>query len=265
MSGSRRHAPWLFLLATLAWTWAFWIAAAFFRASEVGGVQEGLDGLTLLFFALGGFGPAIMASAFVLGGRADETLPAFWRRALDPRRLRPNGWLAALLLAILPPAVVWLGAWGVGREVAVGSAGFFLVGALAGLAEEPGWRGYLQEGLQRRMPVAAAALVVGAFWAAWHLPLFWIAGTWQHGQGVGTPAFWTFHVGVVILGLIYAWLYNFAGRVTLAAIVLHAAGNVASEVFTVDGAEHIEIGVYAAVAALLVAAGWGWMRRPATR
>jgi len=72
------------------------------------------------------------------------------------------------------------------------------VTAVLGAVEEPGWREYAQEGLQRRMSVLAASLVVGVFWALWHVPLFFIPGTYQAGLGVGTSGFWAFHLAIVV-------------------------------------------------------------------
>ena len=41
------------------------------------------------------------------------------------------------------------------------------------LAEEFGWRGYLQPRLTTRFSPIVAALIVGVLWCAWHLPLFY--------------------------------------------------------------------------------------------
>lgn len=77
----------------------------------------------------------------------------------------------------------------------------FLFGAL----EEPGWRGYVQEGLQRRCSVAASSLLIGLFWAVWLLPLFLLPGTYQAGLGVATPAFWSFILALAAVLLVAAW------------------------------------------------------------
>ena len=254
---SRRHAPWVHLAATLLWTWICWGGAAVTA-------DDWLEPHALVLFVLGGLGPLLVATVLVGLGHADESLSEFWRRALDPRRMAARWWLVVTALAVLPPLVVRLGVDGPGGGIVVtGPVAFLVVGALAGAAEEPGWRGYAQEGLQRRMPVLAASLVVGVAWAAWHLPLFWIAGTYQHGLGTGTRGFWTFHLAILLGTVVYAWVYNAAGRLTLAAVWLHAAANAANELFTAEDAEVWSLGLTAAITVALVIGSWRWLSRPA--
>jgi uncharacterized protein len=251
-----RHAPWVHLAATLAWTWACWGGAA-------ATADDWLEPHALVLFVLGGLGPLLVATVLVGLGHADESLSEFWRRALDPRRMAARWWLVVTALAVLPPLVVRLGTQGAaGGIVTVGPVAFLVVGALAGAAEEPGWRGYAQEGLQRRMSVLAASLVVGVAWAAWHLPLFWIAGTYQHGLGVGTQGFWTFHLAILAGTVVYAWVYNAAGRVTLAAVWLHAAANAANELFAAENAEIWSVGLTALIAAAVIVGAWRWLSQP---
>jgi uncharacterized protein len=253
----KRHAPWVYLAATLAWTWACWGGAA----ATAG---DWLEPHALVLFVLGGLGPLLVAAVLVGLGHADESLPEFWRRALDPRRMAARWWLGVTALAVLPPLVVRLGVEGTGDGLlAAGPAAFLVVGALAGAAEEPGWRGYAQEGLQRRVSVLAASLVVGVAWAAWHLPLFWLPGTYQHGLGVGTRGFWTFHLAILLATVVYAWVYNAAGRVTLAAVWLHAAANAANELFTAEDAEVWSVGLTAVIVAAVLVGSWRWLSRPA--
>jgi membrane protease YdiL (CAAX protease family) len=111
------------------------------------------------------------------------------------------------------------------------------------------------------MPVVVASLVIGGFWAAWHLPLFIIAGTYQASLGVGTPAFWAFHLAIVVGSPVYAWLYNAAGRITLAPVLYHALSNVVRELVS-DPSDVAEVGVEAALALVVTLAAWRWMRRP---
>ncbi len=256
-------APWLYLFGVLAWTWTFHGIVA-------------LTGQPLMAFpavvlaVLGAVGPSAVAGLLVAAGRWDADLDdgvgAFFRRAFDPRVLpwRWYLWILGLVLVLAVTPVLLDTA--TLREQGLFERGpglFLVIGLVVGALEEPGWRGYAQEGLQRRMPVVAASLVVGAFWSAWHLPLFFIADTYQSTLGVGTAAFWTFVFGAVVGSPVYAWLYNAAGQVTLAAVLYHGLSNVVRELVP-DVSNLAEFGVEAALALVVTLAAWGWMgrRRP---
>ncbi len=252
----RAHAPWLFLALTLAWTWPLWGLAGLVA-------DDWLTGPSLVLFALGGLGPLLVAAALVALGYAGQSPAAFWRRALDPRVLPARWWVVVLGLALLPPLLVRMAGRGADEALlAPGAVAFLVVGALAGAAEEPGWRGYAQHGLQERMSVLSASLVVGVAWAGWHLPLFWIEGTYQHGLGVLTPAFVSFHLAILVGTVIYAWLYNATGGATVAAVAYHGLGNLANELLPADGAEHLAVGLQAVLALALVTAAWRWILAP---
>jgi len=68
-----------------------------------------------------------------------------------------------------PPAMsVFISAW----------AGQILLG---GVMEEGGWRGYLQPAIERKLHITMAVLIVGLVWALWHLPYFFLPGTFHTG------------------------------------------------------------------------------------
>ncbi|WP_042351462.1 CPBP family intramembrane glutamic endopeptidase [Bacillus massiliigorillae] len=50
---------------------------------------------------------------------------------------------------------------------------------IGGGLEEIGWRGYLQPTLQKRWSPFTSTLIVGAIWAIWHLPLWFVVGSNQ--------------------------------------------------------------------------------------
>ncbi len=58
------------------------------------------------------------------------------------------------------------------------------------LAEEPGWRGFALPRLLTRHSALFSSLLIGAIWAFWHVPLFWVPGS---GSGSGLVGFaWFF-------------------------------------------------------------------------
>lgn len=121
------HAPWTYVLATLAWSWTLWGVLA----------VTGLDwrrGVGAVLYALGGLGPVLAASTLVALGRADERLGEFWRRCLDPRRMAPQWWLVVLAIAVLPALAARAATRGDDGLLVAAPTAFLLVGALAGWA-----------------------------------------------------------------------------------------------------------------------------------
>lgn len=93
-----------------------------------------------------------------------------------------------------------------------------------GLNEEPGWRGFAQPYLNERYSALTASLIIGVFWAGWHLPYFLIPITPHSGFTLVNQIGW--FVGIILLSVILAWAYNGTGSV-LIVMVLHAMANTA--------------------------------------
>ena len=256
-----RPRPLVLMLAVIAWSWGWWAVAV---------TSEGhwLAFPTVAFTVLGMLGPLLVTIGFVAAGAWDAPASAFWRDTLDPRRVAARWYGVVLVLIVLLAGVPVVAAalrdgaapWQMIEST--GAAAFLLVGALAGVVEEPAWRGYAQLALQRRTSVLLAALVVGLFWVAWHLPLFLIEGTYQASLGIGSEGFWTFSLALLAGSVVYAWLLGHAGGAAVIAVVYHGAGNVLRELWAVAGMERVELLVEVAIAAALVVIGWRWLRRP---
>jgi uncharacterized protein len=94
----------------------------------------------------------------------------------------------------------------------------FIFGILfVGLGEEPGWRGFALPELMRRRSALEAALILGVFWALWHLPLFGTEFAWNL-----VPAFL---LSVFAGSVITAWLFNSSGQSVFITMLLHAGIN----------------------------------------
>ena len=218
---------------TFAWTWTIWWGAVVARALSID-VPVGL----VVF--LGGPGP-LLGALFVLRRSARGYRRGFLGRTVDPRRVSGAWWLAMVAVAVLPALVGYLGSAAVGRpasmEVALsaGAIAFAIGFALAaGLVEEPGWRGVGQDLVQYRAKPVVGILVVAALWVAWHLPLFFLEGTYQHDLGFLTARFWYFNLSLALLSVLYAWLVNGSGGSVLIAVVAHAGTNVAGGLIPQD-------------------------------
>lgn len=171
-------------------------------------------------FILAVYAPAIAAFALVFwyGGLAG--LRRFLSRLLLWRA--PLAWWALLILVL--PAVSYIGAAITGTLTAealvqppIGELlvlmGFMLI---LGPVEEFGWRGYATPLLQRRMAPFWAGLVVGAFWAIWHVPAFYLAGTPQSEFSL-----LAFLVGAVAASVILTGFFNAARGSILIAVLFH--------------------------------------------
>jgi membrane protease YdiL (CAAX protease family) len=128
----------------------------------------------------------------------------YWRRLVSPSRIAPV-WAAVIALPV--PTLTGLSALvdrllgGTGLQLEAAASllqrplailPFLAFVLLFGpLPEEMGWRGYA---LHVEWTALASSLRVGLAWALWHLPLFLIEGTYQHGLGLGTGRFWAFMV-----------------------------------------------------------------------
>jgi membrane protease YdiL (CAAX protease family) len=115
----------------------------------------------------------------------------------------------------------------VGYFLLIGSAGMPLSMAFA-LGEEIGWRGFLTPRLTARFGFKAAALLTGAIWTVWHLPLVFFADYNNSAPSwFGVTCFAALMLG---MSVIMAWLRLSSGSLWTAA-VFHASHNQFVQVF----------------------------------
>ena len=108
----------------------------------------------------------------------------------------------------------------------------FFVFVFGPLPEEMGWRGVGYDRLQRQTNALAASLILGVAWAAWHIPLFLIEGTFQNQLGFGSFRFWVFLASNIPLTVIITWVYNHTNRSILSAALVHFSGNIIGAILT---------------------------------
>jgi uncharacterized protein len=222
-----------YLLVTFGWTWTVWWIAVFAGHASV-------EVPLLLLFVLGGLGPTV-GSVFVIRSIDPAYRREFVRRLWDPKRISGIWWLALAAVAVVPAFAGYLAAAAAGRPpsaettVTLATVAFSVgFGLAAGAVEEPGWRGVALDLLRIRSGPAVAAILVGIPWALWHLPLFFLEGTYQHALGFGSARFWLFNVFLLLLSVLYVWLCNGSRGSILIALLAHAGTNVAGSLIPQD-------------------------------
>jgi len=254
-----KPSPWIFLIGTIIWTWTF-LALTFLTS------QTYLQFPTVLLSLTGGLGPLFISLALIKLGywdtELDKTPFQFIRRVFNPLTLELKWYLCVIILILVlrvTPVLINNFLYNEQGFLDIGPMIFILIGVIIGGMEEIGWRAYALEGLQRKVPITLASLIIGFFWAIWHLPLFFMEGTFQSQLGVGTTAFWSFHIGILVGSPIYAWLYNKAGRIAFVVVLYHALGNLSGELFV--SVSVINLLVELVVALLLIVYSWSWMKK----
>ncbi|MBI3792025.1 MAG: CPBP family intramembrane metalloprotease [Gemmatimonadetes bacterium] len=239
-------------LGTVPMVWASYAGAA--------AVPAPLRALQLLML----LGPGLVALAFAWreGGRAGAVALL---RTLLRWRVAP-AWYAA---ALLGPAVLYASGIAVARFAGAPKAVFppldALLAAFAGSfgaylvlnTEELAWRGYAWPRLAARFGPLRAALLLGAVWAVFHLPLFLLKG----GHPAGYPPA-LFGVLLLAFGVLFALAYEGSGGSVLIAHLLHQSLNAwgdALPVYPRATDSLVPIAVVTVLSLALAATGARWL------
>jgi len=167
--------------------------------------------------------PAVMSFAYIVQKLLGQTLPAFK----------------------LSPVIIFV---------------YFAVFFIGAIGEELGWIGYSMQPLQQRYGALIAGLLLGTFWALWHI-IPWVqthhSAEWVLWQCAGTVA----------LRVLMVWIYNGAEHNLFTSIAFHTMTNVSEFAFPNSGSYYDSrvTGLILIGAALFVV--WRWrarLREPAT-
>jgi uncharacterized protein len=210
-----------FLALTFGCSWGLWLVIT------LGGPWP--LPVTIALQILSGIGPSLAGLVVVwsFDGRAGLRL---WLHRCFRWRLA----VGFYALALLGPPLVMLAA--LALHVALGGVmpafaatdhvghlllQFGLVLFVGGpVGEEFGWRGYALPTLIPKVGWRWASLIVGAIWALWHLPLFYMAGTPQAQMPMAL-----FMASSVALSVLFARLSVNTGFSVLPALMLHWSVN----------------------------------------
>ena len=229
-----RYRPLQFFIIDFALTWGpLWIAVA--------GIRNGWLQFNFLFMGIAGASALPVALFMIYTSGSRKLVRDFWRRVLDPRLI--NGfWWAVIVLsvpAIMGTAILIRLSFGgsleelrLEEQFLAGPLFFILLHLLYGpLPEELGWRGYGIDALRSRMSGFWTSIVFGIIWPLWHLPLFFIPGSYQ-AQLLSQPLpLIMYVVSMIPQAVLMNCVYFHTNRSVISAVALHFMINFIGEAF----------------------------------
>lgn len=169
------------------------------------------------------YSPGIVGTLMVWRYYGVRGLGGFFRRLTLWRM--PAVWWAFLIIGI--PVLFYVGAAMKGTighpfpfDPWIGVLPALLTALLIGPIEEFGWRGVALPLLQRKFAPIWSSLILGFFWAVWHIPAFLLGGTPQSNWSF--PAFF---FGVMALSVILTPMFNAARGSLLIPVLFHFQAN----------------------------------------
>ena len=249
-----KHNWWFYFVLTFAISWSIWAIGNSILPED----------MFIVALVLGAFGPFLSAVLIIRFSRGRKILRK-WLRSIFNFRI-PVSWylLGGLFLPFFFAGIHHLIYILLGGQSGVGLSTDWLLyiayliptALLSGGNEEPGWRGYITPVLLKKFHVLTTHLIVGVFWALWHL-LLYLQGYWSSEQ----QSFLWLVIYCIPLSMILTWLYYRSKMSIIPVMLLHAGSNVVSRYFPmntqlfdspVDEYSIIKTMVYGSIAVVLL-------------
>ena len=225
------YKPKRFYLTVFALTWGFWILAIIFQNTP----------MLYVFMLLGLIAPAATAITTVLTSKNKMLKDDLKRKIVGFYRIRPIYILLAVIIFAVVVALsiatsVLFGgspdqfAFTEDFSFSIGGSSALLTILLASTIEELGWRGYGEDAVGYYHSWFKESIIFGVVWACWHIPLFWVPGTYQYGlKELGALYVLNFLISAIALDFIQTWVYVKNKRSMLATIIFHLFINIMQE------------------------------------
>ncbi len=249
-----------YLAVVLGLSALLWVGAALVPGGRETAVGAGLQ-------YAGGLVPLVVAMGFLFLRHDRRYRSDYWCRLLDPRGV---GRMLALALVIPVAVTVFsvgvaplFGGDGLRRAASSAPQGLSLVGLIAyslifgPIPEEMAWRGYALPLIlgEVRSYILASGLF-GLYWAVWHVPLFFIPGTYQYELGLMSSHGAMFFISLLATAFLYTWVLVRGRGSIMACIFLHWSVNFSGELLQPGlPAEILRTTIWVLIAAVLC---WSW-------
>jgi len=254
-----------YFILCLGWSWLFW-SLIILSGRSIWTYKN------MSLFAIGGMGP-MMAGIYMTGiTKGRKGLNRLGNRLVDPQRIKGKWWWTIVLffpLLILMATLIYNYLPAFQNENALNTSqalhmvrrpwellyfmGFVLL--LGPLPEEIGWRGFALDALQQRWNALLASLLLGAGWAAWHIPLFFIKNYFTETGYSPNPILYMYDI--IIVSILFTWIYNHSNFSILAAILFHFMLNFTGEFLVPNNQVRVIQSVLLTLTALIIVLAFG--------
>lgn len=216
---------------------------------ELAGGRPGWLPIDLPLSAVMALLPGVIAFAMVARSGGLPVATQWFRRSLSLPK--GTGWLVLAIVLYPAAMLVEYAALRLGGQILpeialppLTIAAMLVVFLVGAFAEELGWQGYAYPALAPRHGAAGAAILIGAFWAAWHIVPF--LQTAHDARWIVAQA-----LTMVPLRLITVWLFLRSGWSVAVAAAFHAFGNLAQFLFPRFGSHYdplVTLAIFTAIA-----------------
>lgn len=248
------YRPVRFYVIVFALTWFFWLLAVL--AVE--------DTIMYLSMFMGLISPATVAVITVFTSKSQSLKQDFKRKIIGFYRINP----LYIVIAVCVFALVVFVSIGTsllfGGEISqfsftqdfsfsIAGSSALLTILLASTIEELGWRGYGEDAVGAYHSWFNESIIFGVIWACWHLPLFWIPGTYQYGlKEMGIIYVLNFLLSVIPLDFLQTWVYVKNNRSMLATIIFHLFINIMQEKINMSAQTKCIETIFVIIAAVII-------------
>ena len=253
-----KYRPILFFTLVYLFTWAMWGAAYFLD-------RAGNPNAGLALMILGLVVPSATALIMVLTSKSQALKKDYIAKITDIKKIDPVNVILAVasMFAIIMVSIAISLLFGQSTEQFSFVNGFsFSIGGiptlftlvLTALLEEFGWRGYAEDSIASYTSWFKESIIFGIVWGLWHLPLFFIPGTYQNN--IMNMNIWymvNFLISVIPIGFLFTWVYVKNKRSIFACAIFHFFVNfLQEEIAMTQVTKCIETFVILAVAVIIV-------------
>lgn len=250
-----------YVIIAYCFTWLSWITAILLGYEDISfaklihwDFETPKQGILFLVFRIGVYGPLIASLLVTYYFFKQNGLKDLWRR-ITKWKIKFKWYLYALLIPIVLNLIVVF----VGVLIGIPFEDFFksniplvfifiyfFYQIITSGMEEPGWRGFALDNLQKKFPAEKSSWILGLIWAVWHYPLMI---SLYLSEGIIAIIFSLIGFTMVMIGqtIIYTWFYNNTKSVFI-TILHHAWGNTATAFILGTVATHNPvIGLFTAI------------------